>query len=173
LVGEERELAQSSTMFATEAEAATSIQVFVELVVLVDRHPHARRKHLRPLGEDFYSHRVSVVFPNWPIRFQNNEFRLYAEQLVYENAPAHVRIDCYWLNISEMAEFEKLYDTWKSLRRSVQLQDESSTQTLPAEDTGELDQAAGRLKSMLEAFEERQRMSSPPVAGPTHREDEP
>jgi len=110
-----------------------------------------RRKATSPGGghptqDPFYSHRVSVLLPSWPMRFQNNEFRIYAEQLLYENAPAHLAVDCLWLSLPEMREFEPLFREWKSLLRAFHEEEHARA------DASALDEASTRLKDMLLAF---------------------
>lgn len=73
---------------------------------------------LRPLAEPlkqddgFYGYRISVLLPNWPIRFQSDEFKRFGERLARENCPAHIAMDCYWLDFHQMAQFEHLYEAW-------------------------------------------------------------
>lgn len=77
---------------------------------------------LRPktaaVSDDFYRLRVSLMFPDWPIRFQDPEFRALAERTVFENTPAHLDARCYWLGLSEMTEFERLHDAWRGAQRA-------------------------------------------------------
>ncbi|MGK0388253.1 MAG: hypothetical protein ACI94Y_000981 [Maribacter sp.] len=61
---------------------------------------------------DFHSLRITVVLPNWPIRFQNKEFRSLFEQTLTLNAPAHLSIDFYWIDIDQITVFEKTYRNW-------------------------------------------------------------
>lgn len=69
---------------------------------------------------DFYSLRISVVIPNWPIRFQNKEFRSLFEQTFTLNTPAHLNIDFYWVDIDQMSIFEKTYKDWLSEKAKQQ-----------------------------------------------------
>lgn len=64
------------------------------------------------IKEDYFNFRMAVVLPAWPARFQDKNFREFTENLFRLNAPAHIRIDFYWLNISDMKKFEKLYFEW-------------------------------------------------------------
>ena len=68
------------------------------------------------LGMDnFFSNRVSVIFPSWTARCSDLEFRSWAEGLVRENCPAHITPEIYWLDFSGMCEFEVLYSKWSDL----------------------------------------------------------
>ena len=99
------------------------------------------------------------------MRFQNNEFRLYAEQLLYENAPAHLAIECFWLSAPEMEAFEKLYREWKALKRAVQLQEEGSDKERAYNYIPALNQASDRLKTMIEALQKKQDNFGPSGGG--------
>lgn len=72
---------------------------------------------LRPddarVDDDFYRLRVSILFPDWPVRFQDPEFRAFALRTVFDNTPAHLDVRCYWLGFGEMTEFERLDDAWR------------------------------------------------------------
>ncbi|RDU97546.1 hypothetical protein [Trinickia dinghuensis] len=86
---------------------------------------------LRPLApplqhdeDGFYGYRISILFPNWPARFQSDEFKRFAERLVRENSPAHVQADCYWLDFGQMWSFESSYEAWACAKyRSVRHDD--------------------------------------------------
>jgi len=93
-----------------------------------------------PADDDFYSFRVSVIFPAWTARCDNKQFRMLAEETVLMNAPAHVYPEFYWLDFHKMYEFELLYEAWMRLKS----QSPSAPETLE-----ELNQAASVLISFL------------------------
>ncbi len=64
------------------------------------------------IKEDYFDYRMSVVLPSWPARFQDGDFRAFVMGLFRINAPAHIRINFLWLNITEMKKFEKIYFDW-------------------------------------------------------------
>jgi hypothetical protein len=163
LVHEGRPIAQSQT-FASEQDAKAAIPPLAELVGFVYREPDARKKHVHAPIDDFYSNRVSVFLPNWPARFQNDEFKLYAQQLISENAPAHVAVDFFWLAANDMADFERLLGEWKSLKLAVQVRDDFPEKSNSPDRISELNEASGRLKTMIEAFKEKQRKADEPGA---------
>ncbi len=66
------------------------------------------------IPDDFFSMRMSVVFPSWPARFQDKNFREAAESLFRLNSPAHVKINFIWMNLSNLKKFESLYFDWKN-----------------------------------------------------------
>ena len=64
---------------------------------------------------NFFSNRVTVIFPSWTARCNDLEFRNWAEDLVRENCPAHITPEIYWLDFNGMCEFEVLYSRWSDL----------------------------------------------------------
>ncbi|MDZ8183672.1 MAG: hypothetical protein RMX96_02255 [Nostoc sp. ChiSLP02] len=62
----------------------------------------------RPL--DPYSFQISFVFPNW--RFQNENFRKLIYNIISAEIPAHITPYYYWLDKSEMQDFERSYTYW-------------------------------------------------------------
>ncbi len=77
--------------------------------------PESKLRHEEsqsPEDFDFYTFRISVVFPSWTARFHNKEFRKLAEETVRLNCPAHIYQEFYWLDSKKMYEFEILYKKW-------------------------------------------------------------
>ena len=72
-----------------------------------------------PQGQDFYSFRLSVIFPDWTARCHNPDFRILAEETVQLNCPAHLYPECYWLSFDRMYDFEVLYKQWLEVRCSA------------------------------------------------------
>lgn len=64
------------------------------------------------IREDFFNFRMTVVFPSWPARFQDPDFRRFTEDLLRLNAPAHLRLEFRWLGLSNTKKFEELYFSW-------------------------------------------------------------
>ena len=95
----------------------------------------------RPPPDEFYSHRLSLVLPEWPARFRSAGFRSFAENLIRENCPAHILCRCYWLNAKLMYVFERLFQEWESLK-------------LNSGDPLELESVAEALKTLLCWLEE-------------------
>ncbi|MEM7104656.1 MAG: hypothetical protein AAF502_16080 [Bacteroidota bacterium] len=70
---------------------------------------HKRDLHIL---DDFYSLRISMILPSWPVRFQSVDFRDLLREFVVSNAPGHVVIDFIWLDPDEMGKFEQAYMPW-------------------------------------------------------------
>lgn len=71
------------------------------------------------LADDFYSLELSVILPAWPVRFRNDKFRALFEQVVKLNVAAHTQVDCYWLDLAEMADFEKIFLEWRTEKAKI------------------------------------------------------
>jgi hypothetical protein len=152
---DEKLLAIGTDPVTDQEEAAALIEELSALLGFLHGTPEAREKHTK-VRDDFYSHRASVFLPNWPMRFQNKEFKFYAEHLLFENAPAHLAVDCFWLSAHEMREFEQLFEEWKSHMRAVHGPQKGDKQEDAQKDVAALDAASGRLRKMIEVFKGRQ-----------------
>ena len=87
--------------------------------------------------EDFYSFRISVIFPRWTTRCHDKQFRMLAEETLRLNAPAHVFPEIYWLDFDQMGEFERVYQHWLALKSERD------------SESAELDQSAQQLIALL------------------------
>ena len=65
---------------------------------------------------DPYSFIMTLVFPSWPTRFQDESFRNNVQELVLLESPAHVFVNILWLDFKEMETFETAYKDWSMLR---------------------------------------------------------
>lgn len=68
--------------------------------------------------EDFYSFRLSVIFPGFSARCADAGFRRRAQEIVRAQCPAHIYPQCYWLDFANLCEFEQAYMQWQELRRA-------------------------------------------------------
>ena len=67
--------------------------------------------------QDPYSLQLSFVFPNWPQRFQDDEFRSFVLRTVREETPAHLSIHTiHWLDQDAMQTFTAAYEDWLDKR---------------------------------------------------------
>jgi hypothetical protein len=60
-------------------------------------------------ASDPYSLQITLVFPDWPARYRN---RLFVEQTVRDETPAHVCAQLRWLAPAPMAEFAAAHAVW-------------------------------------------------------------
>lgn len=65
---------------------------------------------------DPYSYRIHVILPAYGGRFEDMEFRRWAEQVIREETPAHIQPRVCWIGADDMAELETLYRAWLHLR---------------------------------------------------------
>ena len=63
--------------------------------------------------EDPYSFRISIVLPYWPERFQDLNFRRFAERLIREETPAHIHPRICWIDNADMAELDTAHREWR------------------------------------------------------------
>jgi hypothetical protein len=66
--------------------------------------------------EDFFSFRLSVIFPSWTSRCHDEQFRTLAKETLQINAPAHISPEIYWLDFPQMLEFEEVYHHWMRVK---------------------------------------------------------
>ena len=74
--------------------------------------PLSRKTHQIKVPENFYAFRISAVFPSWTARFDDSEFRNFAQETICLNCPAHIYPKFYWLSLEQMQTFEDLYSNW-------------------------------------------------------------
>ncbi|UTW66999.1 hypothetical protein KFE94_02465 [bacterium SCSIO 12643] len=67
------------------------------------------------VDETFFTFQISFILPAWPVRFQSESFKAKFNNIVFEQVPAHIAFQSYWLDLNEMVAFEKLYYKWLSL----------------------------------------------------------
>jgi hypothetical protein len=60
--------------------------------------------------EEIYQ--ISVVLPNWLIRFESRDFQEFVEISIQQSCPAHIFCNIYWLGFEEMRSFEQTYSRW-------------------------------------------------------------
>ena len=99
--------------------------------------PVKSKKHTISVPEDFYSFRISVIFPLWTARCDDKEFRKLAEETLVLNCPAHIAPSFLWLDFKKMGVFETRYQKWLREKHS------------PTDDCAPLDQAAEEVITFL------------------------
>ncbi|HEY2725553.1 MAG TPA: hypothetical protein VGI61_00140, partial [Parafilimonas sp.] len=62
--------------------------------------------------KDPYSFRLSFVFPNWPARFADADFKRYIEKIIQRETPAHILAEIYWIDETTMQTFETAFKAW-------------------------------------------------------------
>lgn len=64
------------------------------------------------LEDDPYSYRVHIVLPAWAGRFSDMDFRRFAEEVIREEAPAHVLPRICWVDRQDMERLETAWRAW-------------------------------------------------------------
>ena len=65
---------------------------------------------------DPYSYRIHIILPAYAGRFNDMNFRRFAEEVVREETPAHVLPKICWISREDMVELQKYYREWLSLK---------------------------------------------------------
>ncbi len=68
---------------------------------------------------DPYSFVMTLVFPDWPARFQREDFRNLVHEWVMLESPAHLFVNILWLDMVEMETFERAYKEWLFYRTTT------------------------------------------------------
>ena len=113
---------ESVKVFASKAEAVAEISKFIDFF-----QGHKRNKtdlkdlssinidignsHEFPVDFD-YSNTMSIILPNWPFRFQNNEFLDHLKEEINHFIPAHIKFEIYLLEVDKLVLFEETYLKW-------------------------------------------------------------
>jgi len=73
----------------------------------------------RDIPESYFTYKISLVFPSWTARFNNQEFRSIVKDLIWEQKPAAVYADIHWLSPVDMKKFEQLHKKWKTKQGEI------------------------------------------------------
>lgn len=77
---------------------------------------HEQAKAGANLRSDPYSQQMTVLLPKWPARFSNQKLRILFEGIIRLHAPAHLQLNCVWLGMQEMREFEEVWHQWLDVK---------------------------------------------------------
>ncbi len=72
------------------------------------------------VNENFYSFRMSFVMPDWPARFQDENFKKLFTNTLYEQTSMHCHASALWLDYHKMKDFEGTYFEWLKLKSTQQ-----------------------------------------------------
>ncbi len=114
--------------FAAAGEAELTIQELVALFRGVQDGSRSPYELIRPawLPHDFFAQRVSAFFPADAAKpdvaaagsaSHGQDFRKFVELTLGQNLPAHLALDCFWLERDEIASFSKDYADWMEAKR--------------------------------------------------------
>ncbi|MEM7106096.1 MAG: hypothetical protein AAF502_23390 [Bacteroidota bacterium] len=119
---EGRQVAISKRLFEEEEKAKDEISFFINyfnrlrqegipVSTRVEYLTHYKKGF--DVEGDFYSLRLSLLFPSWSVRLNNHESREAIADFVTQNIPSHLDLRIFWLDVEEMMDFENLYVDWK------------------------------------------------------------
>ena len=106
-------IAQSPDVFASSNVAETHINECITLCEHYQRKGSLKNAALYLTNQSYdanlYNMKVSIVFPNWTSRFQNQEFLQIFSKTIFNCAPAHLGINFIGLSYTKMKNFETKY----------------------------------------------------------------
>lgn len=111
-----KEIKNVMNFLLKKTEEQTPIEDFSEIVI--------DKGNSHEFPSDFpYSNHLSLIFPDWPFRFQNNEFRNYLKTIIDRFIPAHFKYDLYFLNLNQISLFEDTYFNWLDRKKNNDFDD--------------------------------------------------
>ena len=69
-------------------------------------------------GPEFYALRLTVFLPAWTARTHRPAFRRFAEETLRANCPAHLALECRWLEYDALQQFESDLEGWMRAKAS-------------------------------------------------------
>jgi hypothetical protein len=67
------------------------------------------------IEEAFFDSQLSFYIPQWPARFQDENFKKFINKIISEFTPIHLKLNINYLTIDEMKNFENIYFYWLSM----------------------------------------------------------
>lgn len=111
---------KSKSYFKTKENAEKEIDRLVQLFETdVNNFLFQSKKSTEELKfpNDFnYSNHINLIMPDWPLRFQNKDFREFIERSIQDYIPAHLSFSLFYLEVNQMHRFEKTYQEWIELK---------------------------------------------------------
>jgi hypothetical protein len=68
-----------------------------------------------------YSNHINFIFPDWPLRFQNKEFKNQLNNVLQEYIPAHLTYDIFYLDVNQISQFEQTHSKWKRVKNNSRM----------------------------------------------------
>ncbi|MFT7160407.1 MAG: hypothetical protein ACI9GZ_001582, partial [Bacteroidia bacterium] len=114
LIGQDNEkLGRSIKIFTNQIEIQGYIDKITRYVTKISeddkRVLKVKLKRLRGRNVDDYNLRVSIIYPDWTIKFNNQNFMDLFFKTVFNSFPAHIAVNMVGLSFPDMQLFEKLY----------------------------------------------------------------
>ncbi len=132
---------KTEVKFETKQDANNSIEKFATFFTSTKKENKliATIEKAESISHDFpeqfpYSNHLHFICPDWPLRFQNKEFKSFISDCIDAYIPAHLSYTITYLGIEKMKQFERVYSTWMTnynLKESLE-KDISSLQLIQA-----------------------------------------
>jgi hypothetical protein len=97
-----------------ETEAAEGLHV-VEHILLRQRFDSKQAER----DVEGLAWRVTLVLPDWTARTSRKDFQFFADEVARINCPAHLIINCLWLDQEAMLDFENKFQTWREALKQL------------------------------------------------------
>jgi len=126
----------STKLFNTKNEARGFIENFIEKFLKnsdFEIEINSEEAVSNTFPDSFnYSNEINIVFPSWPNKFQNIEFKNHIEHVVNDFVPANIRFNLVYLNFKKFNEISNSWNNWKDkkLNQDKNLIDIASLQVI-------------------------------------------
>jgi len=125
-----RPLFKSAKSFKSEDDAKREIPIMIQFFTKIINENQidefSKMVIVNDISNKFpdgfnYSNHINFIFPDWPLRFQNKEFKNYLNSVVQEYIPAHLTYDIFYLDVNQIDQFEQTYSKWKRLKNTSRM----------------------------------------------------
>jgi len=125
-----RPLFKSAKSFKSEDEAKREIPIMIQFFTKIINENQidefSKMVIVNDISNKFpdgfnYSNHINFIFPDWPLRFQNKEFKNHLNSVVQEYIPAHLTYDIFYLDVNQIDQFEQTYSKWKRLKNTSRM----------------------------------------------------
>lgn len=106
----EKEMERIIEYFKSKKSAKIAIDAFSEIGIV--------NSNKSKFPDDFkYSNHINFIFPDWPVRFQNNDFKSLINKSIQRFIPAHLSYHIFYLDFKNLDVFESVYLKWLHSRK--------------------------------------------------------
>lgn len=109
-------LFESEEPFSTAEEAQRfidkTIKIYRSIRMLLDSSIFFKVTSIYARNASIYNYQVSIIYPDWPSKFQNELFIRNFKQSIVNEFPSYINVHFHAFNTNEMHEFEEVYFDW-------------------------------------------------------------
>ena len=110
----------SDKKYTKRSDAKNDIELIIKLISKKNDFKYeiiSQNNNKNKFPENFnHNNELNIIFPEWPSRFQNVEFKKYIKDVIDYYIPANIRYNIYFLSVKEMIDFTLVYKQWKNLK---------------------------------------------------------